>query len=556
MKITGSSWIEKLLEELHDEVVALYRRGLYPEAVKLAEKTVRIATQAFGAGHACTKLALNDLQLARHAHERQLLSKSNGTTPGNAPSPGARPSPGNRRNFVPKAAFPLALVMGMLVAVLLAGASFLPVPEEAGVAASPARKSAYPLPYYRVEAVFDPGNKIIEGEQEVVFQFDEPRRAAVFNLYLNRYQNEALNSSETRRYALQRGSDSGYIDIQWVSCPGRDITFREDGELLVITPGQGVFAPGEYRLKMGFRVKIPVIADRVGGNGRGIWLGNWLPTLSVDPRGYKPTETGDPYVNYSSTYEFLFTVPAGYNLVLSNARILEERGTARVYHGVLERVRDLPVFLNRGYREAVARAGDVEIHYYYYTSRHSGEVLDAARQALAFYTGTVGAYPWKQLNLVENDMYLEGMEYSTMVLLSTRAVANNPLGTVFHEVGHQWFYNIIGSDQYHHPFMDEGLVEFLCKHALAGAPPRYWTGIEGLDRDLGDFASWRQYRDVHYVNGAKLFENIYYTLGQDGFQRFLRDYYNRFKFRLVTLDQFNRFVTEQTGRTLADLTSN
>ncbi|MBF7081446.1 hypothetical protein IT084_00425 [Desulfallas sp. Bu1-1] len=547
MKITGSSWIEKLLEELDDEVVTLYRRGRYPEAIKLAEKSVRIATQAFGAGHTYAKSAVNNLNLIRKAYNEQVLGEQNGTAAGNRLSPKGKPSPGTGYIFAPKAVSLVSLVLIILISALFVGASFIPVTEEAGVSASPAHINAYPLPYYRVKAVFYPQHKMIEGEQEVVFEFDEPRREAVFNLYLNRYQNDALNSSEIRRYALKRGMDPGYIDIQRVSCEGKKVSFREDGELLMVTPEKGVFDPGEHRLKIGFRVKIPFIADRVGGNEQGIWLGNWLPTLCIDPRGYKPTEIGDPYVNYSSTYEFLFTVPGGYDLVLSNAEIVEERENARVYHGILERVRDLPVFLNRGYKEAVAREGETEIRYYY-TSRNSDEVLDAAKKAVAFYTGTVGAYPWKQLNIVENDMYLDGMEYSTMVLISTRAIKNNPARTVFHEVGHQWFYNIIGNDQYHHPFMDEGLVEFISKYALDDKTPRFWPGIRGLDRNLGEFGSWRQYRDVHYANGEKLFENIYFTLGKEGFDRFLRDYYNRFKFRLVTLDQFERFVAEQTGQ--------
>nr|WP_269438105.1 M1 family aminopeptidase [Phosphitispora fastidiosa] len=245
----------------------------------------------------------------------------------------------------------------------------------------------------------------------------------------------------------------------------------------------------------------------------------------------------------SSTYQFRFSVPQDFNLILCNANTIQQEGGRKIYTGVLERVRDLPVFLNRGYREAVTKEGEIEVHYYYYSPDSRPEaVLAAARKALAFFNKNVGKYPWQQLNIVENDMFLNGMEYSTMILISKGTSRGNLPNTVFHEVAHQWFYNIVGSDQYNAPYIDEGLVEFFTAYAQSGRVPGYTGDTGGLNRSLEGFGSWQDYRNVHYRNGRKLFEQLYLLLGKNEFDNFIKEYYDRYKFGFVSATEFRMIL--------------
>ena len=47
-----------------------------------------------------------------------------------------------------------------------------------------------------------------------------------------------------------------------------------------------------------------------------------------------------------------------------------------------------------------------------------------------------------------------GMEYPELVL-----VVDDPT-SVAHEVAHQWFYGLVGSDQWREPWLDEGFATF------------------------------------------------------------------------------------------------
>ncbi|MCK7481703.1 MAG: hypothetical protein M0C28_34445 [Candidatus Moduliflexus flocculans] len=40
--------------------------------------------------------------------------------------------------------------------------------------------------------------------------------------------------------------------------------------------------------------------------------------------------------------------------------------------------------------------------------------------------------------------------------------------TVAHEVGHQWFYHLVGNDQLDDPWLDESLTQFVTLAILCG----------------------------------------------------------------------------------------
>ncbi|HHW43570.1 MAG TPA: tetratricopeptide repeat protein [Desulfotomaculum sp.] len=525
-----------ILKDLEEKYVTFYRQGRYADAEAVAERALDIARQTLGPGHLYTITFQNNIACLNRIRQDKA---------------GTAIQPAERSTGKATLSLWLAAVLLVLTLIIPVTWSVFPFFSQSGpVSAAPALNPGEgdALPFYRVRAVFYPREKTIAGEEEVTFECAGPKNEILFNLYFNRYRDVGLDSSEIRQYAFQRGKDRGCISIQRVLHNGTPVPFKAEGEVLQILPPEGVFPPGKQNITIDFELKIPYIADRSGGNERGIWLGNWLPTLNVDGRPSPPTEIGDPFVNLSSTYEVLFTVPREYSLVLSNVQKIREEGNQQVYHGIVERVRDLPIFLNRSYKEAVTTLGDVQIHYYFYSpSSRVQTVLETAKRALAYFQDNVGEYPWQQLNIVENDMYLEGMEYSTMVLVSTRALQNNPAGTVFHEVAHQWFYNIIGSDQINAPYMDEGLVQFFTAYALNGQEPRFHGDVYGLDKSVDEFTTWSRYQNVHYRNGQKLFENLYVVMGRDKFLQAIREYYRQYRFSLVSPLEFKHFFAEKTG---------
>lgn len=533
------------LSRLEERITALCKLKRYNEALVAAERALELAREALGPNHPSLSAYQNNISSIRKMISLPVQNLINSDE-------SVKPDTVSWLQRLKLSSFIKAAAV--LVAFVFVSAGFADkLPARVNRDSNPAYEYDSPktefTPFYRVKASFYPDTCSIEGEEEITFSNSQDQSELVLNLYFNRYNNDSLKSSEMRRYAFKQGVKKGYIDILQVTVKGESVPFKQNGEILRVGPQKDLFPQGMNSVKISFRIKIPYISDRSGGNSDGVWLGNWLPTLSADAVRYTPTEIGDPFVNISSTYETEFTVPREYSLVLSNTYSIEDKGNSRVYKSRLERIRDLPIFLNRSYKHASVKEGEIQIHYYYRSaSRPPGEVLDATRKSLVFFRDYVGEYPWKQLNIVENDMYLNGMEYSTLLLLSSKAIKSGPEEIIFHEVGHQWFYNIIGSDQYNAAFIDEGLVEFLSSYILKRKMPQFHDQIVGLNKSLTEFGSWPKYREIHYQNGRKLFESIYVLLGKTEFENFIKEYYDKYEFSIVTSGEFREFLEEKIGK--------
>ena len=97
-----------------------------------------------------------------------------------------------------------------------------------------------------------------------------------------------------------------------------------------------------------------------------------------------------------------------------------------------------------------------------------GWALNVATEALTLYNNTLGIYPYKTFNVVEEHTYFGGMEYPLQVYITSTADQYDPVYPEYaleliiaHETAHQWFYNMLGVDEVDWGFLDEGLVVWI-----------------------------------------------------------------------------------------------
>lgn len=520
-----------VLNNLNSQINLLYQQGRYTEAKEAANKAMALAKQAFGAKNAYTYSFKEHLR----SIDEQLTKQKKAVG-------------GQELGWPAKTGF-------LLLALLIIWSAGLaqPVYNDSSKAAKPvaiaSKIPATGLPYYRINAVFNPANKSLTGTEDIMFNNSAGNLAVTLNLFINKYNDPSLANSEMRQYDISNGWDPGYINIQSAACNGQKVNFNQSGQYLTVNLKPELVKSGKpVSLQLSFAIKIPYITDRTGGNSHGVWLTNWLPTVALSSMHNPPTEIGDSYDNESASYNLNLTVPKGYSLVLSNTDRVQNEGSQIVYHSLLEHVRDLPLFINHDYHVSSVMDNGVKISYYYYSDAlATNKVLNTARKAMDFFRSNIGPYPWQQLNLVENNMYLDGMEFSTMELISEDAVRHNLAPTVFHEVSHQWFYNIIGSDQYYAPYLDEGAAEFFTGYVLEGQPPKYTPNLYNLDQSINEYSSWDSYRQVAYVEGRELYEDLFSILGKDQFMNLMREYYNTYRYGFVTGSDFKEFVAEHIG---------
>jgi Peptidase family M1 domain len=105
-------------------------------------------------------------------------------------------------------------------------------------------------------------------------------------------------------------------------------------------------------------------------------------------------------------------------------------------------------------------------------------------EALQTYSKMSGPYPWPQFTMSEAWSGGGAMEYPMLVM--TEPTMHSEYVHMLedanaHELGHQWFYGFIASDERAHPWLDEGFTQFLEQEHMGRKRP------EGLFRFTGKY---------------------------------------------------------------------
>ena len=122
-----------------------------------------------------------------------------------------------------------------------------------------------------------------------------------------------------------------------------------------------------------------------------------------------------------------------------------------------------------------------------------------------------------------------------------------------HEVAHQWFYNVVGSDQIDEPWLDEGMAQYSTwlyyadVYGDAGAQGyrNSWdarmASVDRSDIPIGLSAATyvgREYSAIIYGRSAIFIETLAEIMGERAFKAFLKDYYQSHKWGIATSRTF------------------
>lgn len=108
-----------------------------------------------------------------------------------------------------------------------------------------------------------------------------------------------------------------------------------------------------------------------------------------------------------------------------------------------------------------------------------------------YYSKWIGEYPYNQCTAVESALGAGGgMEYPMITNIGWSGNAQSLESVIIHEVGHNWFYGILGFNERMHPWMDEGINSYY--------EERYTTEIV---KNIGYYDS---YGNILKILGIKL----------------------------------------------------
>jgi hypothetical protein len=398
----------------------------------------------------------------------------------------------------------------------------------------------------------------------------------------------------------------------------------DDQTVVKATLPEAVAPGGSVTLEMTFTSKLPQVFARTGFKDDFYLVGQWFPKLGVyEPAGMRGRETGgwnchqfhansEFYADFGS-YAVEITVPSHYvvgatgerkgtrtnasgtttytyeqadihdfawtadpDYVVVNAKFsgsqdvtpAEYARTAALLGRTLDEVRlsdvDITVLLQPDHRRQA--------------QRH----IDAAKVGLKYYGLQYGRYPYKTLTVVDpapGAGGAGGMEYPTFITAGSAWLFNYwPFDKIrsvemvtVHEFGHQFWYGMVGSNEFEEAWLDEGVNTWSTSKAMVAAYGPDATMVEFLGLRMGDrdmnrasndrsarynrvlATSWDYtppgvYGFYSYYKPSLALSTLEGYLGEQTMARVMRTYHERWRFKHPRSEDFFALVNDVTGQ--------
>jgi hypothetical protein len=436
---------------------------------------------------------------------------------------------------------------------------------------------------YTLRATLDAPAHLVHGEGTIRWRNTSARavRELWMHLYLNAFKNE--RSAFFRERVGGRGTavpeDWGAIDLRRLDLADADgskvdllprvETHRpgdeDETDARIDLPSE--VAPGEtLRLEVAFDDKLPRVIERTGYEGSFHMVGQWFPKIARLERDgtwahFAFHHLSEFYSDFG-TYDVTLDVPADYVIGATGpaAEVNVADGRRRERH-LQSDIHDFAWTAWDRWQTDRERIDGVEVTVLYppgYEAMADRERA-ALRFALPYDSRRYGRYPYPTLTVVhppQSAREAGGMEYPT--LITSGAAWWTPSGlrlpeiVTVHELGHQWFYGMVATNEAAWPFLDEGLNQYaegdtLAKWLGAGSAVDLWgmrVGDAEVQAAVGNraahdervaqpadsFSTGASYAAIVYSRTAAVLETFARVYGDEAVALALGSYTRRNRF--------------------------
>ena len=357
-----------------------------------------------------------------------------------------------------------------------------------------------------------------------------------------------------------------------------------------------------------FRIKIPSdFISRLGHTDQSYFITQWYPKPAVyDASGwnYFPyLDQGEFYGEFGS-FDVYITLPDNYVLAATGVRVdaqneidwLNKKDsvtrnssvfftnanqppsspTTKTIHFHQEKIHDFAWFADKNWnvlKDTLKQpeTGKTITTWSFFSNREAAFWMNAPRflrDGIEYYSSKVGNYPYDEISAVDvGNSAGNGMEYPMIMTIGNYGSVIDLEQTILHEVGHNWFYGILGNNERRFPVLDEAMNTFYetryvytkyKNDSLRGTDtspfPYYFFLPKGkrinhrmraqyrylgqarqnLDQSpeqSSEMFSPENYRSDVYSKSTISFDYLYFYLGDSVFDSCIKDYYEKWKFR-------------------------
>jgi hypothetical protein len=474
---------------------------------------------------------------------------------------------------------------------------------------------------YHIDVTLNDKEHVLEGFEKMQYTNHSPDTLHFIWMHLwpNAYKNDRTAFSDqmllngNTKFYFSPKEQRGYINrldfkVNGVTAATEDHPqYIDVVRIMLPTP----LAPGgSITITTPFHVQLPYNFSRGGHEGESYQVTQWYPKPAVyDAAGWHPIpylDQGEFYSEFGH-FDVQITVPKNY-VVAATGELQDEEEKkwmaerenftwtplkekikspggsfkmiekpfpasspeTKTLHYVQDRVHDFAWFADKrfivNHDTCQLPSGKVIDVYSFYTPNEKPvwqKSLQYEKNAVRFYSSQVDEYPYKVLNVVQGPKsFGGGMEYPTITVISPTSSPRDLDVTIAHEIGHNWFYGILATNERDHPWMDEGINSFYEYRYAA----MYYNDRPGQDRTFFEtFAE--EHHDQPIETTAENFQVTNYDLvayfktsdwlrwmekelGSESFSRAMQDYYRDWSFKHPQPADFKASMEKSLGRNL------
>ena len=205
--------------------------------------------------------------------------------------------------------------------------------------------------------------------------------------------------------------------------------------------------------------------------------------------------------------------------------------------------------------------------YSYYTSsqeKHWQNSVQNGKAALRHYSSLVGEYPYSIVSVVQGpESFGGGMEYPTITIISPIPDSKVLDEVTAHEIGHNWFYGILATNERKYPWMDEGMNSYYDElysrksndHFNQRTADALLESLVATKKDQPVATASESFNNINYglvaySKTARWMEWLRIEMGNEPFDKGMQEYYRRWQFKHPEPGDFKSVMEEVSGKKL------
>lgn len=479
---------------------------------------------------------------------------------------------------------------------------------------------------YTIDVSLNDKDHTLDGFEKIEYTNNSPDTLKFiwFHLWPNAYKNDKTAFSDQM---LENGSTKFYFStkeqrgyINKLDFKINNLTARVEDHpqhidiVKIILPVS--LPPGQRTtITTPFHVKLPYNFSRGGHDGQSYQATQWYPKPAVyDSKGWHPIPYLDQGEFYSEFGEFTVTITVPKNYVvaatgeLQNAtekewlksrasyswepikqKVKTTGGQFKTTYQLFpessketktleyrqNNIHDFAWFADKrfivNFDTCRLATGKIIEAFTYYTPQHKEtwrKSIADTKDAVRHYSSLVGEYPYNIVQVVQGPQsFGGGMEYPTITIISPSANEKDLDKTIAHEIGHNWFYGILASNEREHPWMDEGLNSYydekytVVKYGKQSPLENILfqtKAITKTDQPIelpSEKYSEINYGLIAYYKTAAWLNYLESQLGTATFNIAMQEYFRKWQFKHPQPEDFKKSIEESSGKNLDSIFS-